>query len=416
MMNTVREPRFVNLDLPYGRIYQEQGVPIVQYYTSDPYKQGYAHGMLLGREILELFREYIKPLLQALNAAPALCTEGREYKPSFALWDDYVKPYLIFSLNLCKDASKNRLHARQQEIVIPENRKKEMEGIVQAVNDYYGHGGTKLTMEDMIQGHIFLDTYKKLGMAGQSQVFGCSAVGYKTDDCAYLGRNLDWPDINGSHIGEYSLLSRRLSPTGTPYVTVDFPGMVGSLTGMSENLSIAICESGSSVAKGLPYNLAVRELLENVRSIGDARSYLHHTPIASSINLMAADKKEIALFQVDPQHPNPLQEIFPVENKLFATNHFVDSNNPDRVLDNTIADTTSLERLSFLKRTFESEIGEGEPVFTAMRNGLHMACEGDTIQRITMCPKDGVLEVSFDKEWAAFRDKKRVVFQAKDLY
>ncbi|CRX37496.1 C45 family autoproteolytic acyltransferase/hydolase [Estrella lausannensis] len=415
-MHSVQESRFMNLELPYGRVFQEEGIPVVQYYTSDPYKQGYAQGMLLGGEILELFREYIKPLLQALNAAPACCTQGREYKPSCELWDDYVKPYLIFSLNLCKDASKNRLLARQKEIVIPEGRKREMEGIVQAVNDYYGHRGTTLTMDDMINGHIFLDTYKKMGMAGQSQAFGCSAVGYKTGESAYLGRNLDWPDINGCHIGDYSFLSRRLSPSGTSYVTVDFPGMVGSLTGMSENLSVAICESGASIASGLPYNLAVRDLLENALSIEQARNYLLQTPIASSINLMAADKKEIALWQLDPQHPNPVQEIFPVENRLFATNHFVDWQNPDLVLESTIADTTSIERINFLKRTFESEMAEGQPVFTAMRNGLHMACEGDTIQRITMSPKDGVLEVSFDREWAAFRDKKKVVFEAKNLF
>lgn len=410
------QERFIDLELPYGRIYHDKGVPVVQYYTGDPYKQGYAQGVLMGREILELFREYIKPLLNALNAAPSCCTEGRGYKPTFALWNDYLKPYLIFNLNLCRDSSKQRLNQRMGEIVIPDRRKREMEGIVQAVNDYYGHGDKPLTIDDMIHGHIFLDSYKKMGMAGQSQVFGCSAVSYQNDEGAFLGRNLDWPDINGCHIGDYSIVSRRLSREGEPYVTIDFPGFVGSLTGMNQSLSLAICESGASISRGLPYNLAIRELLESASSMTDTRSYLLQTPIASSINLMVADKTTIGLFQIDPENREPVQEILPVGDALFATNHFVDCQNPETILEETIADTTSLERMGLLKRTFRSELSEGAPVFAAIRNGLHMACEGDTIQRIIMDPKNGTFEISFDREWAAFRDKKRALFQRADLF
>ena len=301
--------KFVPKTLPYGHLYYEGDIPVIQYTTSDPFAVGYTHGMLAGQQIIQLYENYMKPFIQALNAAPPSCYEGAQSRSS-SLWSEYAKPLLVFKLNLCSGKAQARLTERVKVLSIPEPYQEELAGVALALKDNYQ---TSLTVDDFLSAHVFLDSYKKLGMAGQSAAFGCSAVTLKERDITYLGRNLDWPDLKGDfHIGDYSLLSRRVRPAGGQFVSVDFPGLVGSLSGMtSTGLSLAICESGRSIAQGMPYNMVVRQLLEQTSTLGEVESYLSRQPVASSINLSAADTQEVALYQLNPQHPSPVQKIAP---------------------------------------------------------------------------------------------------------
>lgn len=52
--SSVETQKFVTLDLHYGRLYYEDQIPIIQYYTNDPFKIGYTQGVLVGPQMIFL--------------------------------------------------------------------------------------------------------------------------------------------------------------------------------------------------------------------------------------------------------------------------------------------------------------------------------------------------------------------------
>lgn len=74
--------KFVPKTLPYGHLYYEGDIPVIQYTTSDPFAVGYTHGMLAGQQIIQLYENYMKPFIQALNAAPPLAMKGLNLAPA----------------------------------------------------------------------------------------------------------------------------------------------------------------------------------------------------------------------------------------------------------------------------------------------------------------------------------------------
>jgi isopenicillin-N N-acyltransferase-like protein len=94
------------------------------------------------------------------------------------------------------------------------------------------------------------------------------------------------------------------------FATVGFPGLVGCLSGINDaGLSLGVLEvfdvkSGepSFNAKGVPYALCLRKVLEECATIDEARRLLESLPRTTTINLAIADRKGVAAFEITPAH------------------------------------------------------------------------------------------------------------------
>jgi predicted choloylglycine hydrolase len=245
-------------------------------------------------------------------------------------------------------------------------------------------------------------------MAGQSAAFGCSALAINSASTTILGRNLDWPDLPDAtnlRIGDYTLVNKRLSSNHVYRVTsIGFPGMIGDLSGINEKgLALVICESGRSVGKGgTPYSMVIRKALEKAESVDEVREFFIENKTASSINVTAVDKKHITSMQLDPETDEYLTEIIPDDAKVIATNHFIDPYTHE-VIPRSIADESSMSRYGLMTRSVESDTKDNVLTDEVVKNALSIACESDTIQAMVIEPGTLSIQLSIQKEWAAFR-------------
>lgn len=398
---------------PYAKLFFREYIPILVYKTSDPYKCGYGAGLLLAPQIMALHAQYIAPLMKMLDAAPPSCTNGcrndvAEISYFENLWSERVKPLLVYNFDLAPDKAHNYLLERAKLLDIPNHFLVEMQGIVDGVNDHFSYRNDphdQLTLEDLIIAHLFLDSFKRMGMIGSSSAFGCCAIATVGPCGTLLGRNLDWPNVAKAkdiRIGDYSIVTvRREVPGAHKVASVNFPGMVGTLSGINEKgVCVAVCESGASIAAdGKPYMLAVRSLLGAASSVQEAEAILRKMQCASSFNLTVADLKHAATFQIDPQASEAVKKIKLRDNMVHATNHFVEGVNPEPIL-GTASDPSSIHRYKAIQSLYSSLTQE--PCHEEkIKQCLHRACKRDTIQAIVMEPQRQRIRVAFGPGWTA---------------
>jgi predicted choloylglycine hydrolase len=148
-----------------------------------------------------------------------------------------------------------------------------------------------------------------------------------------LGRNLDYPSLD--YIQEYGLVT-VYRPTGKhAFVSVGFPGLVGTLSGMNDaGLSVAVLEVMSSRngegrfdIKGIPYAMCFRTILEECVTIDEARKKLESLPRTTILNMVVADRTSVGTFEVTPK-----TVIFrPAEKGVCScANHFCTEVRPDK--------------------------------------------------------------------------------------
>src|SRR5262249_35576652 len=139
--------------------------------------------------------------------------------------------------------------------------------------------GAKADRELVICGNTFFDLKK---------IFACSAVMVGKDRSAtggtLLARNLDYPSMG--YIHEYTLVTVYRGKGKLAFVSVGFPGLVGVLSGMNEaGLALGVLEvfdakdgNGAFNSKGVPYGLCLRRVLEEARTIDEAKKLLDGMP------------------------------------------------------------------------------------------------------------------------------------------
>jgi hypothetical protein len=158
--------------------------------------------------------------------------------------------------------------------------------------------------EQMVTGNTVFDLKKLLA---------CSALLVDADRSAtgapLLSRNLDYPSLGYAH--EYSLVT-VYRPDGAKhaFASVGFPGLVGCLSGINDaGLSVAILEVFQVQfpkkwfdSSGTPYALCYRRLLEQCSTIHQACALLKKMKRTSTTNLVVADRKGVAVFEVTPEY------------------------------------------------------------------------------------------------------------------
>jgi isopenicillin-N N-acyltransferase-like protein len=175
----------------------------------------------------------------------------------------------------------------------PADYKAELEALVKAAG---------VSRDPVVVGNTFFDLKK---------VFACSAVGLEKDRSAtggtLLARNLDYPSLG--YIQHYSLVTVYRPRGKRAFASVGFPGLLGCLSGINDaGLSLGVLEvfdvkegEASFNAKGLPYALCNRRLLEECATVEEARKLLERLPRTSTMSLAVADRDTVAVFEITPK-------------------------------------------------------------------------------------------------------------------
>jgi hypothetical protein len=193
----------------------------------------------------------------------------------------------------------------------PDDYKKEVEAIVESAG---------VERDLVIAGNTFFDLGK---------MFTCSALiiekGKSATGGPLLGRNLDYPSLD--YIHHYSLVTVYRPKGKLAFASVGFPGLVGVLSGMNEaGLALGVLEvfgmKGDGPrfdVKGVPYALCLRQVLEQARTIDEARELLENMRRTATINVAIADRHETAALEITPEKvvKRPARHDVCV-----ATNHF----------------------------------------------------------------------------------------------
>ena len=147
------------------------------------------------------------------------------------------------------------------------------------------------------------------------KVIGCSTLVVEPNRSVtgnmIFGRNLDFPTLGFLH--EYSLVTVYKPEGKKAFASVGFPGCVGVLTGMNEDgLTLAVLEVYSSNddslkfdAKGTPYAICFRRLLEECATVEEAEKLLKSFKRTTRINLAICDKKTAAVFEITEERGSP---------------------------------------------------------------------------------------------------------------
>ncbi len=241
-------------------------------------------------------------------------------------------------------------------------------------------------MELLIAGNTFFDIKK---------MFACSAIlvepSHSKSGKVLFGRNLDFPSMGYLHL--YSLVTVYHPKGKFAFVSIGFPGMIGCLTGMNEKgLCLAINEvysggdrSASFDAKGIPYAVCIREMLEECSSIQEALKWLKKRPRTTCYNLSIADQQQVGVLEVTTQNV-----VFRPANQgvCTVTNHFL-SKELALPKQNNIYDT--LDRLAKL----DEHRGNGLLDVAEVARALHKANLGQlTLQTIVFEPSELTLHLA----------------------
>jgi len=301
--------------------------------VTDPAQRGYIHGYMLANQIVDVGQKALRPIL------------------AFLRWEKGEK----------SDAD---LKEKINNLVIPNEVRSELLGIVKGVEERYRVDGKKCPRDvaAYIFGvHVMTDHYKAIGSS-----LGCSAVVYRDgpEKAPVVGRNLDW--VSMGYLGRHQFVRRYEVATqkGNRQVnTFTFPGYIGALTAWNSNgLIVLINELGkTSKEEGKPYSLMLKELIEECSTVDEAMKWLsqqqQQCPCASSVSIVLADANQAKICHYYPEGNNHiLIKDFSDEGILSVTNHAND--NQGNVLLESICECKSIQRLDRLHTALQAAKNE----------------------------------------------------------
>jgi predicted exporter len=158
-----------------------------------------------------------------------------------------------------------------------------------------------------------------------SPLLGCTgflAGGSKTVDGHWiLGRN--WDFDGGRMFDEEKAVIAIQRDGAIPFVHVAIVGLSGVVTGVNaEGIAIAVFAGASDdpIRVGAPMIFIVREILENARSVADARTILERRRgfVSEGLLVVDGDTGEGAVFEVTPER----LAVLPVKDAVSMANHF----------------------------------------------------------------------------------------------
>lgn len=240
--------------------------------AGSPYRMGLAHGRLLADQIRRL---------------------------SAAYFDVFFGSYSTRGSRAEFDAISERLGAS-----IPPRHEEELRGLAE---------GAGIPYRDALFLQTFLDIHK---------LYFCSTTAVRTPrGRLVLGRNLDFPSLGLAH--RYGLVAVWRGDGLRPVVSVGWPGMIGSLTGMNDaglTLAVMVVYLVEDVRRGIPYTIQFRRALEEEGTVDGLAARLATEGSTNSNNLLVADGAgAAALLEI---RPGAVERFDRGDGTICATNHF----------------------------------------------------------------------------------------------
>jgi predicted choloylglycine hydrolase len=193
----------------------------------------------------------------------------------------------------------------------PKPYQQEMEAIVKS---------SGVPRENVLVGNTMFDVKKVIACSALLVEPGRSATGG-----TLLGRNLDYPSLG--YIHQHTLVTVYRPQGKHAFASIGFPGLIGCLSGMNDaGLAVAILEvmevkdgEPRFDASGVPYAMCYRKILEECTTIAEAKKLLDSMPRTTLTNLVLADRKDVAVFEVTP---TKVVQRDPQKGIAVCTNHY----------------------------------------------------------------------------------------------
>lgn len=175
----------------------------------------------------------------------------------------------------------------------PDEYRKELEAMVESAG---------VERDPVVAGNTFFDLKKSLACSAILLEKARSGTGGTV-----LARNLDYPSLG--YIHQYSLVTVYRPKDRLAFASVGFPGLVGVVSGMNEaGLALGVLEvfdvkigEPHFDAKGVPYQLCLRRVLEKAKTIGEAVKVLEGMRRTTTINIAIADRDGVGVLEVTPK-------------------------------------------------------------------------------------------------------------------
>lgn len=316
--------------------------------VTDPSQRGYIQGYMLADQIVDIGRKALRPMF------------------AFLQWEKGEKGH-------------DRLKKTIDRLIIPDEVRKELLGIIEGVKQKYKDSGKKCPKDlatFIFSVHVMTDHYKAIGSS-----LGCSTVVYRAlpGEAPIVGRNLDWASMG--YLGRHLFLRRYkvAAEKGSRLIcSFTFPGYIGGLTTWnSDGLIVMVNELGkTSKNQGKPYSLMTKELVEKCATVDDADAWLalhqQQSPCASSVSIILVDMKQAKLYHYYPEgNDHILIKDLSDEEILTVTNHASDQQG--NILPGSICESKSIDRLNRLLTALEEAKNARKPSIEIVEAGLKAA-------------------------------------------
>lgn len=246
-----------------GIIEKKKGLRVLRLEGSH-YEMGYQHGKALRKEI-----QWIQTHLGILFA---------RYEGAFA------KVALLLSRML------SRILARK----IPKEFREEMKGIADGAGVSYDFICSINLIGEL--GEIYYTYFKP------SNRFQCSCFATKdTEGDIIWGRNLDY--IFYEVLPTLSIIFVYVPQSGSPFISLSFPGIVGVLTGLSRGFDLIVLSSParSRIFGRMPQAILNRQAIQYNQNLKEGIEKIISLPASMGENLVLVSKNTAKVIEISPQ-------------------------------------------------------------------------------------------------------------------
>ncbi len=337
-----------------------------------------------------------------LRGSPETCGRAQGYLLAEQI-QSFLKIWGSILWTVIPDKNKAKELCDHLKTQIPVAILDEMEGLVRGYNYAMLTLGQKdrITVDDILLLHLVPDCEHTLPMTLAKKFIppiGCTVVIDKGDQATGLvfGRNMDWPSLGIA--GQASLLVRRIHDSGKITHEIAIPGLVGTLTGMSNRgftiaMNVALGKT-ENYKTGLPAIILNRILLENSDTVEDVLNQIK------------------TLRPIGPYHLNVAEP----SGKATSIHFYQDAGNKDciRKLGNEPLVTTncsysflgrykpyfnSEERLANIRLVYANRNSSAEEKVIESLNAPEVK-NHETVHTVIMLPAKGIMKIAFNNAYA----------------
>ncbi len=199
---------------------------------------------------------------------------------------------------------------------------------------------------------------------------GCTSFaawgGYTADGHLLIGRNFDFDA--GECFDKNKLVLRVKPEQGLGFLSVAWPGMVGTVTGINEAkiaVTIHAARSESKRTIGTPVSLVLRQVMQYANSLQQAEDIIRASAVFVSDSFLLADGKTGEAIIIE-KTPAATVVRHPHDAHMVCANHFVsDDLKSDRANETYRIEGTSEPRLARMDELVRANVGKLTPQIAA---------------------------------------------------